>query len=134
MATEPLTEEEREALVDYGVAWLANDNPALHNAGTERRLAEAEVLLLRRIPRLTAPSGREVGEVERLREFAAWVMSQHTGSIDGCEIEEEAVRLGLMEMARCDGSCEDCSGAIPGEDNCFRPLLPAPSAAREDGP
>lgn len=26
---------------------------------------------------------------------------------------------------RCDGSCEDCCGAIPGEDNCYRPLIDA---------
>lgn len=62
-------------------------------------------------------------ELARLREFAAWVMEAHTGSIEGWEIQEKAVELGLMEEVLCDGSCEDCCGAIPGEDTCCRPLL-----------
>lgn len=59
-------------------------------------------------------------ERDRLAGFAAWVMRQHTGTIDGCDIEEVAVRFGLMDAVTCDGTCAECEG-VPGEDTCYRP-------------
>lgn len=87
-------------------------------------------------PPTLADSKAMAEELIRLRRFAAWVMEAHTGTLDGWEIEEKAVELGLMEEVRCDGSCEDCCGAIPGEDNCYRPLLSptAPPTAPPETP
>ena len=67
-------------------------------------------------------------ELTRLRAFAGWAMSHHTGSVDGCEIELMATLYGLMDCVPCDGKCANCEGE-PGENDCFRPkYLPPPLA------
>lgn len=65
-------------------------------------------------------------ELQALRRFVGWVLFQHTGSIDGCEIEEEAVKLGLMTQRMVGTGCgEGCGcitdGAVP-DDCCYLPL------------
>lgn len=62
----------------------------------------------------------------RLLEFARWVIEQHTGTLEGCDIETKAIELGLMEAVEVEERCgEECECAatdnVPG--TCYRSLI-----------
>jgi len=51
-------------------------------------------------------------DLRQLRAFALDILAEHTGSLDGCDIEEIAVKHGLLEervvVEPCSENC-DCA-------------------------
>jgi hypothetical protein len=64
---------------------------------------------------------------QRVTEFVQWVLDQHTGTIEGCDIEEKAVELGLMTVTEATESCgEGCVCTEYGfPATCYRPSAPS---------
>lgn len=61
-------------------------------------------------------------QVETLRAFSSGVIEHHTGSLEGCDIEEIAVKHGLLELHNVAEPCgEDCACAEVGfPTECYR--------------
>lgn len=76
-------------------------------------------------------------EVERLRAFANDIWEYHTGSFDGCDLEDLAEKHGLIERVEVTQNCgEDCACAEFGfPAQCLRKtaLLVGPPPAAQEG-
>ncbi len=48
-----------------------------------------------------------MSDLEKLRAFANAIVDSHTGSIEGCDIEEIAVKYGLVVAIEVTGPCAD---------------------------
>lgn len=77
-------------------------------------------------------------ELVKLQRFAGLMMACANAGTDGGYIQDQAVELGLMDAVPCDRTCEDCCGAVPGEDSCYRPRYaedgtPVGDTRRKDG-
>lgn len=89
--------------------------------GTTLDAIRAELLALETPPADAPLTPSEREELSKLQRFAGWSMVAHTFGLDGSDIQEKATELGLMAAVPCDQTCEDCCGAVPGEDTCYRP-------------
>jgi len=85
------------------------------------------------------PTDPRDAQIAALRAFANEVVDCHTGTLEGCDIEEMAVKHGLMETVTVTGPCcEDaCVCAEFGFPmDCYRKagaLAAAPDAKQEVG-
>lgn len=78
----------------------------------------------------TAPAVPSTESAEqRLAAFGAYCLRTHRndgspGDIDGCEAQNEAIRLGLLEpftvRLGCGDGCECLSGGADFDDTCYR--------------
>lgn len=112
-----LTADQKAALVK---AW---DDFKAQPQGTYDTLPDAVAAFV--TAALAAAPGLAGEEVENLREFAAWTMAAHLETLEGCDIEDKAVELGLMDRVEAKEPCgEGCQCADYGfPSTCYRPKL-----------
>lgn len=108
-----------DGAIAAGLGWAVSGADAAA-CGTTLAAIRAELLALE-TPAPDAPlTTSEREELVALRKMVGWTLASHTGTLDGWEIEQKAVALGLMDAAACDDSCAECCG-VPGESHCYRP-------------
>lgn len=119
-------------LLSQKVADLRAKLTAAHEQYTRfrDRYDNASIALIRADARLATSEA----DVRRLTRFAAKVIDGHTGTWDGCEIEEMAIEAGLMTAVEVtEPCCEGCACAsvdnIPG--TCYRPTESIRAALKE---
>jgi hypothetical protein len=122
-----------ETMSDERVREIAETHGRWREVTLDRDESQEVAALAREV--LAARLSRSTVEPEgpQLRAFVRWVLDQHTGTIEGCDIEEKAVELGLMTVTEVTEPCgEGCACSDYGfPATCYRPAVPSEQGGAE---